>query len=103
MGLWIQRDSVVDFDDVLLDPKPIPDRDREPVLSQASVVMDLGIGAELLPGGIGRGLMIGVRLGYLVAPSSADWQLYEDDVTGGPKLTLGGAYVRAVIGVGRRR
>lgn len=103
IGLWIQRDSVVDFDEVLIDPKPIPDRDREPVLSRVSVVMDLGVGAELLPGGIGRGLMIGLRLGYLAAPSSSDWQLYENEVTSGPRMTIGGPYVRAVIGIGRRR
>ena len=103
VGLWIQRDSVVDFDDVLEDPRPVPDRDREPVLSRASAVIDVGAGVEFLPGGIGRGLMLGLRLGYLAAPSSADWQLYEDEVSGGPKMTLRGPYFRGLIGIGRRR
>lgn len=103
MGMWFERDSVVNFDDVLADPKPTPDPPREPVLSRMSVLMDLGVGAELLPGGIGRGLMFGVRLGYLVAPSSSEWQLYDHDVVGGPATSLRGPYIRGVIGVGRRR
>ena len=103
MGMWFERDSVVNFDDVLADPKPTPDPPREPVLSRVSVLMDLGVGAEVLPGGIGRGLMFGVRLGYLVAPSSSEWQLYGHDVIGGPATSLRGPYIRGVIGVGRRR
>jgi len=103
MGLWFESDSVVNFDDVLADPKPVPDSDREPVLSRVSVVMDLGMGAEFLPAGFGRGLMVGLRFGYLVTPSSTNWQLYDHDVIGGPSVRLGGPYIRAVIGVGSRR
>lgn len=103
LGLWLESDSVAGFDDVLADPGPVPDRDRQPVLSRGSVVMDLGVGAELLPGGVGRGLMIGLRVGYLAAPSSTDWHLYDTDVSGGPTVTLAGPYIRGVVGIGRRR
>ena len=103
MGLWFESDSVVNFDDILADPKPTADSLREPVLSRGSVVMDLGLGAEILPGGVGRGLMVGLRLGYLPAPSATSWQLRDQDVSGGPSTTLAGPYIRAVIGVGRRR
>jgi hypothetical protein len=103
LGMWFESDSVVGFDDVLADPQPVPDADREPVLSHGSVVLDLGLGAELLPGGAGRGLMVGLRVGYLAAPSSGDWQLYDHDVSGGPRVTLAGPYIRGVVGIARRR
>ena len=103
MGLWFESDSVVNFDDVLADPQPTADSLREPVLSRGSVVMDLGVGAEILPGGFGRGLMVGLRFGYLAAPSSTNWELRDQEVSGGPSTTMAGPYIRAVIGVGRRR
>ncbi len=103
LGLWFESDSAMAFDDVLADPRPRPEPPREPVLSRGTVVMDLGLGAELLPGGWGRGFMVGVRLGYLAAPSSADWQLDGYEVTGAPKASLAGPYVRAIIGIGRSR
>ena len=104
MGLWIERDSgAVGFDDVLANPKPIPEKDRDPVLSRVSVVVDLGFGAEFLPGGWGRGLMVGLRLGYLAAPSSTSWQMYDQTVSDGPAVSIGGPYIKGMIGVGRRR
>jgi hypothetical protein len=102
MGLWIERDSVVEFDDVLANPKPV-DRSREPVLNIVSAVADLGVGAEFLPGGWGRGLMLGLRFGYLAAPRGTDWQLRDDTVNNGPAAGIGGPYIRALIGIGWRR
>ena len=102
MGLWIQSDSVVGFDDVLADPQPV-DRLRQPVLSTVTGVVDLGFGAEMLPGGWARGLMVGLRLGYLAAPFDADWELFDHTVSGGPGASIRGPYIRALIGVGWRR
>jgi hypothetical protein len=104
LALWFESDAdTVGFDEVLADPRPLPG--RQPVLSHDGVVVDLGAGAELLPGGRGRGPLIGVRLGYLAAlfGSDSDWQLYEYTASGGPSGTIAGPYVRAVVGVGRRR
>ncbi|HEU0078448.1 MAG TPA: hypothetical protein VFQ76_12400, partial [Longimicrobiaceae bacterium] len=103
LALWFESDDTVGFDEVLADPGPLPG--RQPVLSHDGVVVDLGAGAELLPGGRGRGPLIGVRLGYLAAlfGSDSDWQLYEYTASGGPPATIAGPYVRAVVGVGRRR
>jgi hypothetical protein len=77
------------------------------VLSRGGVVVDLGAGLELLPGGPGRGPMIGLRLGYLATPFSTEWKLdgTGNGVTahGGPAATIAGPYVRLVVGGGRRR
>ncbi len=101
MGLWFESDSVVGFDDVLANPQPEELR-REPVLSTGSAVIDLGLGAELLPGGWGRGLMVGARLGYLAA-FDTDWQFHDHSVAAGPDANVGGPYIRVTIGVGWRR
>jgi hypothetical protein len=104
LALWFESEAdTVGFDEVLADPRPLPG--RQPVLSHDGVVLDLGAGAELLPGGRGLGPLIGVRVGYLAAlfGSDSNWQLYEYTASGGPSGTIAGPYVRAVVGVGRRR
>jgi hypothetical protein len=103
MGLWIERnEGEVDFDDVLQNPQPTNDDVREPVLSTASAVIDFGLGTELLPGGWARGLMFGVRAGYLAA-FNTDWSLHNQNVTTGPDANIGGPYIRATIGIGWKR
>jgi hypothetical protein len=105
LALWFEDEAdTVSFDDVLADPRPLPDR-RQPVLSHDGVVLDLGAGAELLPGGRGRGPLIGLRLGYLLAAfgSGTDWQLYEYTASDGPPATIAGPYVRVVVGGAWRR
>lgn len=102
LALWIESPGdTVDFDEVLADPRPAPG--RQPVLSRDGVVVDLGAGAEFLPRG--RGLLVGVRLGYLAASfgSNTSWQLYEQTATGGPPATIAGPYLRVVVGGAWRR
>jgi hypothetical protein len=104
LALWSESAAdTVGFDEVLANPGPAPA--RQPVLSRDGVVFDLGAGAELLPGGRGRGPLIGVRLGYLAARfgSATDWQLYERTASAGPSATIAGPYVRVVIGGAWRR
>lgn len=106
MGLWIEREGdAVGFDEVLAEPErhaARADSARATVLSHGSAVVDLGAGAELLPGGWGRGLLVGVRLGWLAAPSTARWGLYERSVSGGPAASVAGPYLRVVVGGGPR-
>jgi hypothetical protein len=103
MGLWLESDTgTVDFNAALDGAQSAPVL-REPVLSRNSVVVDLGVGAELLPGGWGRGLMLGVRVGYLAAPFTSSWQLHDQQVSGGPAASLGGPYIRAMFGIGKGR
>lgn len=107
LALWVENEAAdtMGFDEVLADPRPLPARDRETVLSRDGVVVDLGVGAELLPGGRGRGPLIGLRVGYLAAHfgSRSDWQLYEHTASGGPPATIAGPYVRVVVGGAWRR
>ena len=106
IGLWIESDEEpVDFEQALTEPRPAPG--RESVLSRGSVVVDFGGGVELRPGGAGRGPVIGIRFGYLAAPSSGPWQIDEGladlPVTGGPEASLAGPYVRVIVGAVRTR
>ena len=111
MGLWIEDEPVeqVGFDEVLADPIGQPTSSEEgTILSRGDLVVDLGAGFEFLPGGRGRGPLIGLRFGYLAAPTGSDWKLEGDytdgdPVSGGPSATIAGPYVRVVVGVGRRR
>ena len=103
LGLWLERDSATaGFDEVLADPEPVPVL-RDPVLSRGGVVVDLGAGGEFLLRARGSGVLLGVRLGYLAAPSSNDWRLYSYFISDGPAATLAGPYIRALIGVAWKR
>ncbi len=100
MGLWATREDTVDFEEVLAGRTDDPD--REPVLSRDGPVIDLGAGAEFLPGGR-RGPLIGVRAGYLAGPFTSHWDAYEDTATGGPDASITGPYVRLTVGWAWRR
>jgi hypothetical protein len=100
MGLWVDRADTVDFEEVLEGETSVDD--RETVLSRDGVVLDLGAGAEFLPRGR-RGPLIGVRVGYLAASFDSDWDAYEHTVVGGPEASIGGPYVRLVVGWAWRR
>ena len=101
-GLWIENaDDSIPFDDVLANPRPV-DND-ETILSRDGFVTDIGAGIEFLPRRR-RGPMIGLRFGYLVAPFTSSWDLYEEGkATGGPDASISGPYIRLVIGGAWRR
>lgn len=100
MGLWIDRQDTVDFEDVLQGETSVAD--RPDVLSRDGVVVDLGAGAEFLPRGR-RGPLIGVRAGYLAASFGREWDAYEHTVAGGPQASIAGPYLRMTLGWGWRR
>jgi hypothetical protein len=102
IGVWLDRDSVVDFDDVVADPAARTP-ERMPVLSHVGAVVDVGAGVELLLGHGGSGALVGLRLGYLFAPSNSDWYLYDQSVSGGPRASIAGPYIRALVGIGWKR
>ena len=101
-GLWIENaDDSIPFDDVLANPRPV--ENDETILSRDGFVTDIGAGIEFLPRRR-RGPMIGLRFGYLVAPFSSAWDLFEEGMTtGGPDASISGPYIRVVIGGAWRR
>jgi hypothetical protein len=97
-GLWFDNEAdSVRFDEVLDDPQPSVDI-REPVLGRDGLVADVGGGVEVLRGRRGRGAMIGLRLGYLVAPFDSRWHYYERKVSGAPDSNISGVYIRMILG-----
>jgi hypothetical protein len=100
IGLNIDREEDVSFDDVLADPA------RQSALSNGGLLLD--VSAELqyrLP--LGRSatgesgfLLLGLRGGYSFVPLRGDWDSRQGDVRGGPDLGLSGPSVRLLVGFG---
>lgn len=40
----------------------------------------------------GSGVLIGLRFGYLFAPFDSSWDFHERTATGGPDVSISGAY-----------
>lgn len=94
VNLNIGSTGADDFGDVLQNPN------RSATVTRGTLLVSLGAGAEyrFLGDGAEEGLQVGVRTGYLWAPSSADWELGDDALDGGPEATLGGPYLRLHVG-----
>jgi hypothetical protein len=102
-GVWFDKPAdSVRFDDVLDNPVSTVTT-HEPSMSRDGMVIDLGAGGELGRMRRGAGPIVGLRVGYLVAPFSSRWVSYDQKVSGGPDSNISGAYVRVVIGGAWRR
>ncbi|RMF62494.1 MAG: hypothetical protein D6743_12075 [Calditrichaeota bacterium] len=100
LSLKIRPTESLTFDDVLSDPR------RGATLSTGGLLLNLGFGAEYAfytgeDGAYRRGLVVGLRVGYVLAPVKGDWSLEGLDVGGGPDLGITGPYVRLLFGGGR--
>jgi hypothetical protein len=82
------------FGDVLDDPN------RAATLEKGGVLVSLGGGLEYRFSGADDpgGFQVGLRAGYLFSPYDTDWTLSEDRLSGGPDATLGGLFVRLLVG-----
>lgn len=80
------------FDEVLQDPE------RSAQLNRASFLGSLGAGAEYAT----SGFRVGLQAGYVFALASSDWQLDDDTLNAGPDASMGGPYVRLIVGGGGR-
>lgn len=92
--LEIGSTGAEDFDDVLQNPN------RSATLTRGQFLVSLGAGAEyrFLGDRETGGLQVGMRVGYLWAPSRAEWELGDESLRGGPDATLGGPFVRIHFG-----
>lgn len=101
--LEISKRASPSFDEVLADPG------RRATLRTGGLVMQVGIGVDQLMvlGSRGtsaqRGLVLGVRVGYVFMPVQSDWRLDSTRIAAGPDMGLSGAYIRFVIGGGGKR
>jgi hypothetical protein len=105
MGLWSEEEGDAgsgadDFDGWLANPNTDPDY---ATLSQGSMVVDFGVGAEVVLSRRGNGPLVGLRLGYLATPFDQGWTRDGRSVSGAPDATVAGPYVRMVIGWRRER
>lgn len=100
LALWFENEDTLAFEDVVENRTPAPP--RAPNLARDGLVLDLGGGAEFLPGGR-SGPLIGVRAGWLTGPFTDRWEMYEHEVSGGPEASIAGPYVRIVVGWAWRR
>jgi len=104
MNLEATERSLPSFDDVLAEPR------RGSDLAIGALLLQFGAGAEyiarLSPDAERvRGLALGVRAGYVLAPWKSEWNIGGSEVPGGPSLGLDGFYLRFSLGGagGRRR
>ena len=99
----VERGPIPKFDELLQNPG------REVNLTAASFLFNFGIGLDYWlvigedEGGEG-GLLFGMRAGYIISPSNADWKMADTDVLGGPDIRLSGPYIHLIFGgAGRER
>lgn len=71
-------------------------------LQKSGFLLNFALGADTLVPPFGGRLLVGVRLGYVVAPVRSDWELGSREVEGGPDADWTGPYLRISIGWGGR-
>jgi hypothetical protein len=98
-GLVTQIDALAapTFDDVLAQPG------HRSTLSTSSFLIDLGASFDVIveAGGHEGGPLLGLRVGWILAPVHGGWRLEGRDIAGGPDLGVTGPYVRVLLGGGR--
>lgn len=50
-----------------------------------------------------NGVILGLRLGYVLSPLTGAWKMDQTDVVGGPQASVAGPYVRLTVGLGSRK
>jgi opacity protein-like surface antigen len=73
-------------------------------LTGRHLVYSIGAGADYLVtrAGASRGVVLGVRAGLLASPNRTTWTRDGDTVVAGPDASVGGPFVRVVVGFGAR-
>ncbi|MEO0294212.1 MAG: hypothetical protein ABIN61_08360 [candidate division WOR-3 bacterium] len=99
ISLRILEEGSLSFDEVLANPK------RGVELSKGSLLLNLAIGGDYLLGlkeneEAKGGFILGVRLGYTIAPINGNWEMKGIEISGGPDLGVTGPYIRIQFGGG---
>jgi len=98
IDLNIYEKSSLDFIDVLNNPK------RGSSLSLGGLMLNFGLNGSynirFSKNGKDGGLIIGVSAGYTHFLKVGNWTLFENEISGGPKIGISGFYLRFSIGGG---
>ena len=98
IDLTIYEKSSLDFNDIINNPK------RGSSLSLGGLMFNFGLnGSYLLILGKendGGGILIGFSVGYTNFFRLGNWTLFENEISGGPKIGISGFYLRFSIGGG---
>lgn len=91
--------SALSFNDVLENPNRIV------TLSASSFLLNFSIGLDYLLNFSQEpdekaGMLLGVRLGYMVSPSNNRWSMGDVEISGAPNLDMTRPYFRVVFGGG---
>lgn len=102
ISLKIRPTSPINFDEALVNPQ------KGVNLSTGGFLLNFAFGTEyFLKTENGkdyeRGLIIGLRLGYVVTPIKGNWKFQGLDVADGPKIGFTGPYLRLEFGGGRAK
>jgi hypothetical protein len=98
MNMRLTERAVLDFSDVMTDPK------RESYLSKWDFIIQGALGADYtimfdkMSRGGKPGIYLGVRIGYQYSVTDSRWNMGSLDVSGGPKTGISGFYLRFSIG-----
>ncbi len=94
-----EKEATYSFDDVLIDPK------RGTTLTAGGFLINLALGADYYlklgenEEGSG-GFLLGVRAGYILAPAQGGWDMYDNELSGAPQISMTGPFVRIIFGGG---
>lgn len=98
INLTIYEKSNLDFSDIMNNPK------RGSSLSLGGLMFNLGVNVSftlnLNDNENTGGLLIGLSTGYTYFLKLGDWTLFENEISGGPKIGISGFYLRFMIGGG---
>ncbi|MBO0935422.1 hypothetical protein J2I47_02565 [Fibrella sp. HMF5335] len=78
---------------------------QESSVTLPNVALQVGVGADWMPVAFGEGdgyggLLLGMRAGYQISPSSSGWQSTGDVPSDRPRYATNGFFVTMTIGVG---
>jgi hypothetical protein len=98
MGLRLSERSVLDFSNIVSDPRRESSLRKWDFLIQTALGLDYTIGFKRSRDDAEGGVLIGMRLGYVYSVTDSRWKMSELDVSGAPNVSMSGFYVHFVIG-----
>lgn len=105
VGLGVSRNrlrlterAVLDFSDIVADPKRESYLTKWDFILQASLGVDYTLGFNMEEKDRGGGFMLGIRAGYQHSATDSNWNISSLDISGDPGMSMSGFFLRFVIG-----